>query len=102
LGNALVPEVWTHGQGAEEAETPPVCGEVGTDQGVIEVGAERRRWGGAPPRMHQVGVAHERHGIGKPEERAEGEAEDALSLGQIVLVERTNRDVHALCSFSQN
>ena len=89
-------------KGPKKPKLPQVRGEVGTDQRVIEVRAERRRRGGSPPRFHQVGVAHKRHGIGKPEECAEGEAEDAFGLGQIVLVERTNRDVHALCSFSQS
>src|SRR3546814_2254607 len=41
FSDASVPEIGTHGQRAKEAEAPPVRGEVGTDQYIIVVGAER-------------------------------------------------------------
>jgi len=102
LGNPLVPEVGPHAQRTKEAETPPVRGEVGTDQRVIDISAKRRLRGSAPPRVYQVGVASKRQGIGKPEERAEGEAKNTVGFEQIVLVKGMNRDIHTYCFLAQD
>jgi hypothetical protein len=52
--------------------------------------------------VHQVGVASKRHGIGKPEERAEGEAKDTVGFEQIVLVKGMNHDIHTYCFLAQD
>jgi hypothetical protein len=47
-----------------------------------------------PPRPDEVGVAHERGGIGKTQERAECEPEDAVGLVEILLGELVDRELH--------
>lgn len=79
-----------HGQRSEEADAAPVRGEVGADQLPVQPSPKRGGGIGHPAGADVTGVAHERAGLGQPEEGAEGQSHDGVGRSEVVLTQRTH------------
>src|SRR6185369_9761573 len=88
--DAAIPEIGSNGERAEEPDAAPARREDGAGEPPVDVGGERGARVGAPARRDPVAVAGERRWIGKAEERAERDPEDAIRLTELIFAERTN------------
>src|SRR5262245_66613244 len=71
-----------------------MCGKVRAQQLAV---AERREAGrriGEPARAHEGTIAAESQRVGQTEEGSEGEAEDALRIVELPLLQRADRSIH--------
>lgn len=89
-----VPARRIDGDRAEQAEAAPVVGHRDADDLAVVLGDEAAVGIRPEPRLQRLGVAPEGQGIGHPELRAEGEAEDAVRRVDIARREWPNGNRH--------
>src|SRR6267154_5528687 len=96
LADALIVEVGTHRERAEETDAAPADREIRAQELAIPFGRERGDVLGAETGM---GIRREREvfEIGCAEKSTEGVPDDALSLGQVALDQRTDDDHDCSC-----
>lgn len=92
LRDSAVPVLGQDGKRSEEGERSPAGGYVRADEAAVVVRGDDPGIGRAPARSHEVAVAHEFGGIGHAEEGSEGDAYDAVGLGEIALFEGADFD----------
>ena len=92
LRHAAVPAFRVNCKRAEKAEATPVRCEVRANQFSFELSGENSGWIGLPSCVGKAGITHERCWIGNTQERAEGEANDSVSVWQISREQRPDAD----------